>query len=153
MRLRIFVRGHICPLVRRLFRQSVHWSVCWSVRSSIGPSVCPSVRPLDRPWVGPWVGPSDGPMLFSNNENRDFWTWRNFKRQTTTTMKIMIMINEWQWSSRIWPRGTCLDMTTHLYKRLCLSICPLVCPSVRSKLFSKDENRGFWGRKMFKWNN
>ena len=81
------------------------------VRPSVGPSVRPSVRRSVRrsvlrsvgPSVRPSVSPSDGLVFFSNDENRDFWGWRYFKwPTTTTTMKVMTMINEWRWGSRIW---------------------------------------------------
>ena len=42
---------------------------------------------------------------------------------------------------KVWPAF--LDATTHLYKRLCLSIYPSIGWSVRPKLFQNVENLGF----------
>ena len=64
-----------------------------------------SIRGRVRPSVRPSVGRSDGPVLFSNDENRDFWGWKDFEWPTTTitaTTMMIIMINECRQKGRIW---------------------------------------------------
>ena len=61
------------------------------------------------------------------------------------------MASDWTCPNKKWQKKkkTFLDATTHLYKRSCPSVGPSVGPSVRRSvrpvLFSKDENREFWG--------
>ena len=57
------------------------------------------VRPSVRPSVGRSVRRSVCPVLFSNDENRGFWGWKDFEWPTTTmttTTITIIMINEFR---------------------------------------------------------